>query len=178
MPDWSSPRNARPLFWRRERRPRRAMPDLRRGDYRARYELDRAHRLRTALRVERPTQSFAEVLKYLPAAAYIAIAPAVRGGPQMLSSYFHIRERRRARAGWERIRREELAEQKAAVERRHVAMLTALFASMNRTGPEPSPATGPDNGASSNAELRRRLAGIEVAVGMASEPSGDHRDGA
>ena len=117
---------------------------------------------------------FEEVLKYLEAAAYIAIVLAVIGVPQMLSSYFDIRDRRQARAEAERIRREELAEQKADAERRHVEMMTALFAIIDRTGN--GRRDGSDQGDEANAEILRRLAAIEAALGIASEPNGDYGD--
>jgi hypothetical protein len=103
----------------------------------------------------------------------------------MLSSYFDIRERRRSRSEdrletertrsenrleAERIRREERAE----AERRHTEMMTALagiLAGQSNGRPAAS------NGAADNAELLRRLAAIEAALGISGEPAHDHSDG-
>ena len=103
----------------------------------------------------------------------------------MLSSYFDIRERRRsqredrleaertrseARLEAERTRREERAE----AERRHTEMMTALagiMAAQSNGRPAAS------NGAADNAELLRRLAAIEAALGISDGPAHDHSDG-
>ena len=70
------------------------------------------------------------IMMYLEAGAYIAIMLAVIGVPQMLSSYFDIRDRRRERdelrAENERIR----LEQEANAERRHQEMMAMLAAVM------------------------------------------------
>ena len=82
------------------------------------------------------------IMMYLEAGAYIAIMLAVIGVPQMLSSYFDIRDRRRERdelrAENERIRLEQEAnaerirlEQEANAERRHQEMMTMLAAVMS-----------------------------------------------
>ena len=93
------------------------------------------------------------VMMYLEAGAYIAIMLAVIGVPQMLSSYFDIRDRRRERdelraenerirleqeANSERIRLEQEAnaerirlEQEANAERRHLEMMAMLAAVMS-----------------------------------------------
>ena len=93
------------------------------------------------------------VMMYLEAGAYIAIMLAVIGVPQMLSSYFDIRDRRRERdelraenerirleqeANAERIRLEQEAnaermrlEQEANAERRHQEMMAMLAAVMS-----------------------------------------------
>ena len=82
------------------------------------------------------------VMMYLEAGAYIAIMLAVIGVPQMLSSYFDIRDRRRERdelrAENERIRLEQEAnaerirlEQEANAERRHQEMMAMLAALMS-----------------------------------------------
>ena len=81
------------------------------------------------------------IMMYLEAGAYIAIMLAVIGVPQMLSSYFDIRDRRRERdelrAENERIRLEQEAnaerirlEQEANAERRHQEMMAMLAAVM------------------------------------------------
>ena len=71
------------------------------------------------------------IMMYLEAGAYIAIMLAVIGVPQMLSSYFDIRDRRRERdelrAENERIR----LEQEANAERRHQEMMVLLAAVMS-----------------------------------------------
>ena len=71
------------------------------------------------------------IMMYLEAGAYIAIMLAVIGVPQMLSSYFDIRDRRRERnelrAENERIR----LEQEANAERRHQEMMAMLAAVMS-----------------------------------------------
>ena len=71
------------------------------------------------------------IMMYLEAGAYIAIMLAVIGVPQMLSSYFDIRDRRRERdelrAENERIR----LEQEANAERRHQEMMAMLAALMS-----------------------------------------------
>ena len=75
------------------------------------------------------------ILKYLAAGAYIAIMLAVLGVPQLLSSYFDIRERRRERAeaaaNAERLhqeaeRRREETERRR--DERHHEMMTMLAA--------------------------------------------------
>ena len=82
------------------------------------------------------------IMMYLEAGAYIAIMLAVIGVPQMLSSYFDIRDRRRERdelrAENERIRLEQEAnaerirlEQEANAERRHQEMMAMLAALMS-----------------------------------------------
>ena len=82
------------------------------------------------------------IMMYLEAGAYIAIMLAVIGVPQMLSSYFDIRDRRRERdelrAENERIRLEQEAnserirlEQEANAERRHQEMMAMLAAVMS-----------------------------------------------
>ena len=82
------------------------------------------------------------IMMYLEAGAYIAIMLAVIGVPQMLSSYFDIRDRRRERdelrAESERIRQEQEAnaerirqEQEANAERRHQEMMAMLAALMS-----------------------------------------------
>ena len=71
------------------------------------------------------------IMMYLEAGAYIAIMLAVIGVPQMLSSYFDIRDRRRERdelrAENERIR----LEQEANAERHHHKMMAILAAVMS-----------------------------------------------
>jgi hypothetical protein len=114
----------------------------------------------------------------------------------MLSSYFDIRERRRSRSEdrletertrsenrleAERIRREERAEaeqtrreERAEAERRHTEMMTALagiLAGQSNGRPAAS------NGAADNAELLRRLAAIEAALGISGGPTHDRSDG-
>ncbi len=125
----------------------------------------------------------------------------------MLSSYFDIRERRRSRSEdrletertlsenrlegertrseirleAERIRLEERAEaertrreERAEAERRHTEMMTALagiLAGQSNGRPAAS------NGAADNAELLRRLAAIEAALGISRGPAHDHSDG-
>ena len=103
----------------------------------------------------------------------------------MLSSYFDIRERRRSRSEdrletertrsenrleAERIRREERAE----AERRHTEMMTALAGIMAGQSNGRPAAT---NCAADNAELLRRLAAIEAALGISGGPAHDHSDG-
>jgi hypothetical protein len=114
----------------------------------------------------------------------------------MLSSYFDIRERRRSRSEdrleaertrsenrleAERIRREERAEaeqtrreERAEAERRHTEMMTALAGILAGQSNGRPAAT---NGAADNAELLRRLAAIEAALGISGEPAHDHSDG-
>ena len=108
----------------------------------------------------------------------------------MLSSYFDIRERRRSRSEdrletertrsenrleaermeAERIRLEERAE----AERRHTEMMTALAGILaGQSNGRPSAS----NGAADNAELLRRLAAIEAALGISGGPTHDHSDG-
>lgn len=122
--------------------------------------------------------TFGEVVKYLEAAAYIAIVLAVLGVPQMLSSYFDIRERRGAREEAERARQTEREEaerarqaERAEAERRHTEMMTALFAIIDRTndGRHDTPARDEDV----NTEILRRLSVIESALGIATEPDDD-----
>ena len=133
--------------------------------------------------------TFEEVVKYLEAAAYIAIVLAVLGVPQMLSSYFDIRDRRGAREEAERvrqaereeaerIRREEREEaerarreERAEAERRHTEMMTALFTIIDRTnnGRRDAPARDEDV----NAEILRRLSVIESALGIATDSDDD-----
>ncbi len=119
----------------------------------------------------------------------------------MLSSYFDIRERRRSRSEdlletertrsenrleaertrsenrleAERIRLEERAEaerarreERAEAERRHTEMMTALAGILARQS-NGRPAAS--NGAADNAELLRRLAAIETALGIQSGSS-------
>ena len=78
------------------------------------------------------------ILKYLAAGAYIAIMLAVLGVPQLLSSYFDIRERRRERqeaeAGAERRHQEEQRrhqEEQRRSEERHLEMMTLLAGILN-----------------------------------------------
>ena len=133
--------------------------------------------------------TFEEVVKYLEAAAYIAIVLAVLGVPQMLSSYFDIRDRRGAREEAERVRQAEREEaervrqaereevervrqaERAEAERRHTEMMTALFAIIDRTnnGRHDIPARDEDV----NTEILRRLSVIETALGIATEPDDD-----
>ena len=134
--------------------------------------------------------TFLEILPYLEGAAYIAIVIAVLGVPQLLSSYFDIRERRRNREEErradelrhserqleaERIRRQERAdserqrmEERAEAERRHQETLTALMGIIaTRTN------GGRGTGESQNGamqEIRRRLAAIEAALGLQPDP--------
>ena len=126
--------------------------------------------------------TFEEVVKYLEAAAYIAIVLAVLGVPQMLSSYFDIRDRRGAREEAERARQVERDEAERArqaerdeadAERRHTEMMTALFAIIDRTnnGRHDIPARDEDV----NTEILRRLSVIESALGIATEPDDDER---
>ena len=135
--------------------------------------------------------TFEEVVKYLEAAAYIAIVLAVLGVPQMLSSYFDIRDRRGAREEAERIRQAEREEaerarqaereeserirqvERAEAERRHTEMMTALFAIIDRTnnGRHDTPARDEEV----NTEILRRLSVIESALGIATEPDDDER---
>ena len=124
--------------------------------------------------------TFEEVVKYLEAAAYIAIVLAVLGVPQMLSSYFDIRDRRGAREEAERARQAEREEaerarqaERADAERRHTEMMTALFAIIDRTnnGRHDIPARDEDV----NTEILRRLSVIESALGIATEPDDDER---
>ena len=110
----------------------------------------------------------------------------------MLSSYFDIRERRRSRSEdrletertrsetrleAERIRLEAeqtRREERAEAERRHTEMMTALagiLAGQSNGRPAAS------NGAADNAELLRRLAAIEAALGISGGPTHDHSDG-
>ena len=93
--------------------------------------------------------TFAEVVKYPEAAAYIAIVLSVLGVPQMLSGYFDTRDRRGAREKAERARQAEREEaerlrqpERAEAERRHT-------------------------------EILRRLSVIESAPGIATEPDDD-----
>jgi hypothetical protein len=51
--------------------------------------------------------TYLQILPYLEGAAYIAIVIAVLGVPQLLSSYFDIRERRRTREEERRTREDE-----------------------------------------------------------------------
>ena len=114
----------------------------------------------------------------------------------MLSSYFDIRERRRsqredrleaertrsgerleaertrseARLEAERTRREERAE----AERRHTEMMTALAGIL---AAQSNGRRAASNGAVDNAELLRRLAAIEAALGISDGPAHDHSDG-
>ena len=133
--------------------------------------------------------TFEEVVKYLEAAAYVAIVLAVLGVPQMLSSYFDIRDRRGAREEAERarqaereeaerIRREEREEaervrreERAEAERRHTEMMTALFAVLDRTnnGRRDVPSRDEDV----NTEILRRLSVIESALGIVTDPDDD-----
>jgi Flp pilus assembly protein TadB len=143
--------------------------------------------------------TFLDLLPYFEGEAYIAIVVAVLGVPQMLSSYFDIRERRRSRSEdrletertrsenrleAERIRQEAertrreaeqtRREERAEAERRHTEMMTALagiLAGQSNGRPAAS------NGAADNAELLRRLAAIEAALGISGGPTHDHSDG-
>jgi hypothetical protein len=136
--------------------------------------------------------TFLDLLPYFEGAAYIAIVLAVLGVPQMLSSYFDIRERRRSRSEdrleaertrsetrleAERIRLEAeqtRREERAEAERRHTEMMTALAGILAGQSNGRPAAT---NGAADNAELLRRLAAIEAALGISGEPAHDHSDG-
>ena len=144
--------------------------------------------------------TFEEVVKYLEAAAYIAIVLAVLGVPQMLSSYFDIRDRRGAREEAERIRQAEREEaervrqaereeaervrqaereeaerarlaERAEAERRHTEMMTALFAIIDRTHNGRHDVPARDEDV--NAEILRRLSVIESALGIATDPDDD-----
>ena len=144
--------------------------------------------------------TFEEVVKYLEAAAYIAIVLAVLGVPQMLSSYFDIRDRRGARDEAERVRQAEREEaerirqaerdeaervrqaereemerarqaERDAAERRHTEMMTALFTIIDRTNDGRRDAPARDEDV--NAEILRRLSVIESALGIAAEPEDD-----
>ena len=76
------------------------------------------------------------VLQYLQAGAYIAIMLAVLGVPQLLSSFFDLRERRRERQDAER-RRENAEQRREDAERRredrHQEMMTLLTALVSNT---------------------------------------------
>ena len=141
--------------------------------------------------------TYLEILPYLEGAAYIAIVIAVLGVPQLLSSYFDIRERRRNREEdlrnreevrradelrlsehqleGERIRLQERTEaerqrmeERAEAERRHQETLTALMGIIaTRTN------GGRGTWESQNdtmQEILRRLAAIEAALGLQPDP--------
>ena len=130
--------------------------------------------------------TYLEILPYLEGAAYIAIVIAVLGVPQLLSSYFDIRERRRNREedlrNREDVRRSDelrLSErqleaerirlqERAEAERRHQETLTALMGIIaTRTN------GGRGTWESQNdtmQEILRRLAAIEAALGLQPDP--------
>ena len=126
------------------------------------------------------------VMMYLEAGAYIAIMLAVIGVPQMLSSYFDIRDRRRERdelrAENERIRLEQEAnaerirlEQEANAERRHQEMMAMLAALMSHNAA--SRANDDRNGQNGIIRAQQQLIAdltAEVAALRQSHTDGDN----
>jgi hypothetical protein len=139
--------------------------------------------------------TYLEILPYLEGAAYAAIVIAVLGVPQMLSSYFDIRERRRNREEDRRNREDERRnrederrdaesrrserlleaervrlEERAQADRRHQETLTALMGIIATRTNGGHAASERDDGYTQ--EILKRLAAIEKALGITTEDDG------